>query len=138
MRGSASRELLLGGHSSASTPNAWHPEALRAGWHQRVAGRKLRAIGRHKPEVRGREAGQWQQRCEYLEQHLAGSRHPRPGRVMDPGWPHISICSQALIRCGKCSVTAPERVYVQNRCLGAGAGAVAPPHFINYISLPLP
>lgn len=45
---------------------------------------------------------------------------------------------RSLPGCGKCAVTVPERGYVRNRCLGAGAGAGAHRDFINYISLPLP
>lgn len=113
--------------------------ARRRRWHRGMVGRKLKAICGNKPEMQGREgrAGA-AERYKYLRQHLAGSRRPEPYDITDLGWPDISVRSQALIRCGKCSVTVPERVYVQNRCLLAGAGAVAHRHFINYISLPLP
>lgn len=139
------RGLLLDRRSSTITPNAWQLGSLGAGlvqqccWNRRVGGRKLKVICGNKPEMQGREGRTVAaEGRKYLQQSLASSRHPEPYGIRDLGWPNISICSQALIRCGKCSVTAPERVYVQNRCLLAGAGAVAHRHFINYISLPLP
>lgn len=54
----------------------------------------------------------------------------QPLQVLTPGaegvraqdWPHISMGGRAVIRCGKCGVTAPERGYVQNRCPWLGLG----------------
>ena len=102
------------------------------GW----GGRKPKAICGNKPEMQGREGRTVAaEGHKHLQQYLASSRRPEPYGITDPGWPDISVRGRALIRCGKCSVTAPERVYVQNRCLLAGA--VARRHFINYISLAL-
>lgn len=69
------------------------------------------------------KAGQAQQRG--VNTYSNNSRAPdTPSRAVcrGAGWPHVGPGSQAPMRCGERSVTAPERVYVQSRCLLAGAG----------------